>query len=363
MVVALGTADREAEPHAPRCRHPVEDGVDAKLFLVDPPFFVDLRVAVEAGGDPLLVGGVGEEIAGELMDREAIEGEIAVGGLDDPVAPPPDLTWGVDRIAVAVGIARLIEPQPRLPLAVVRARQEPIDLPFPGLLGIGRMGGKKAIELWGRRREARQVEADAAEKRLGGSRRRRGEPRTCHGSHEKAVDRMLRARHLRRRRLSRRRERPVGLVGGPGRNPVGEDALVAIRKLLSRLRRRHHGARVGALDPGHEPAGGNVAGLNCHMPGVEEGYGPGRLIEAQARLTGARVEAVAGEAVGGEDREDVARVAHGPAGGRSLGNGHRRPENERQERADDDLSLEWPHVSSSRRGDDLGELHRPVFPR
>ena len=277
---------------------------------------------MEAGGDPFFVGGVGEEIAGELMDGEAIEGEIAVGGVDDPVAPPPDLAGGVDRVAIAVGIARLIEPQPRLPLAVVRAGQEPINLPLPGLLGIGLMGGKKAIEIWGRRRKARQIEADAPQQRLRGSGLRRLEPRAHKRRHEKPVDRMPDPCHLRWRCRHRRRKSPVGLVGGSRRDPVGKQALVAIRKPLSRFRRRHDHSGVSAFDPSNERTGGDVAGYDGRMPRVEQRRGPGGLIEAQARLTGARVEAMAGEAVGGEDREDVAGVG-GADNGRRRRDGNR----------------------------------------
>jgi hypothetical protein len=53
VVVALRAADGEAEPDGAGRRHAVEDAVDAELLLVDAALLIDLRVAMEAGGDLL----------------------------------------------------------------------------------------------------------------------------------------------------------------------------------------------------------------------------------------------------------------------------------------------------------------------
>ena len=53
VVVALGTADRQAEEDRARRVDPVDDRLDPELLDVDAPFLVDLRVAMKAGGDPL----------------------------------------------------------------------------------------------------------------------------------------------------------------------------------------------------------------------------------------------------------------------------------------------------------------------
>src|SRR4029079_9023223 len=83
----------------------VDDGVDAELLEVDPAFLVDRGVAVEAGGDLLLQGRAGAEVAGDLVDRELVEGHVAVQGVDDPVAVLPDRARGVDAVPVGVGVA------------------------------------------------------------------------------------------------------------------------------------------------------------------------------------------------------------------------------------------------------------------
>ena len=70
MVVAAGAAHRQAEPDGGRGLHAVDDGLDAPLFGNDAALGVDAVVAVEAGGDLLVEGGVGQHVAGDLLDRE-----------------------------------------------------------------------------------------------------------------------------------------------------------------------------------------------------------------------------------------------------------------------------------------------------
>ena len=134
MVVALRAADGQAEPDRARRADAIEDAVDAELLHVDAAFLVGGRVAMEARGDALRFAGVREEVAGELFDREAIERQVGVERAHDPVAVFPNTARGVDRVAVAVGIARLIEP-PATPAFTVGGRsQQALDG-----FGIGRL--------------------------------------------------------------------------------------------------------------------------------------------------------------------------------------------------------------------------------
>ena len=64
--------------------------------------------------------GVGQQVAGELLDRELVERHVAVEGVDHPVAPPPHVALAVGLVAVGVGIAGRVEPAGRHPLAVAR---------------------------------------------------------------------------------------------------------------------------------------------------------------------------------------------------------------------------------------------------
>ncbi len=125
--VTLGATHGESQPDRPRGVDPVDHGLDPELFAVRAAFLVDEGVAVEGGGDPLRLGGVGKQIARELFDRELIEGEVVVEGLDDPVAERPHVTVAVDGVSVGVGVAGLVEPVPAPALAVVRGRQQAVD--------------------------------------------------------------------------------------------------------------------------------------------------------------------------------------------------------------------------------------------
>ena len=70
--------------------------------------------------DELIDSGFLEKIARELFDGELIEGHVCVEGLYDPVAVRPHAAGGVDAVAIAVGIARLIQPPAAPAFTVMR---------------------------------------------------------------------------------------------------------------------------------------------------------------------------------------------------------------------------------------------------
>ena len=72
----------------------------------------------------------GQEVAGELLDREPVERQVAVDGVDHPVAVGPHRPLGVDGVAVGIGITRLIEPVPTPPLTVVGRGEQPVHGPL-----------------------------------------------------------------------------------------------------------------------------------------------------------------------------------------------------------------------------------------
>ena len=109
-------AERRSHPDLHRGIDPIDDRRDPELLVVDAALGVDHRVAMEARGDALVDSRVGEQVAGNLLDRELIERQVAVEGVDDPVAIRPDRATTVFLVAVGVGIARLVEPRPRLAL-------------------------------------------------------------------------------------------------------------------------------------------------------------------------------------------------------------------------------------------------------
>jgi len=64
-----------------------------------------LEEPVVAAGDLLLVGGIRQEIAGELLGDEFVEGLVLVEGPDDVIAIHPDVAGVVAVVAAAVGVA------------------------------------------------------------------------------------------------------------------------------------------------------------------------------------------------------------------------------------------------------------------
>ena len=160
--VTLRARGRQPQPCRAGGAHPIDHRQIPKLERVDSPLLVDHRVAMEAGGDDVVGRGSGEQVAGDLADREAVERHVVVECLDHPVAPRPDRAVAVFLVAVGVGIPRQIEPAAGPSLAVARARQQPIDEP---LVGTGGFVGEKRVEFGGGRRQAHEVEVDPAAER------------------------------------------------------------------------------------------------------------------------------------------------------------------------------------------------------
>ena len=158
--VALGAGQRRAEPDRGGGVHAVDHRRHAELLGVGAALGVDHRVAVEAGGDALVQGRLGQQVAGQLLDREAVEGQVAVVGVDDPVAVAPQGAPVVLLVAVGVGVARQVQPAPRPGLAVARGGQQPVD----GLLpGVGAVVGQEGVDLRDAGRQADQVQAEPAQ--------------------------------------------------------------------------------------------------------------------------------------------------------------------------------------------------------
>ncbi len=118
--VALGAAGGEAKPGGAGGGDAVGHGVVAEFEGVDAAFFVEHGVAVEAGGDELVGGGVVKHVSGELLDGELVEGLVGVEGADDVVAVGPDGAVAVFFVAIGVSVAGEVEPAAGPSFAVAR---------------------------------------------------------------------------------------------------------------------------------------------------------------------------------------------------------------------------------------------------
>src|SRR5207249_986957 len=77
VIVALATTDRQPEEDRAGGIDAIDDRLDPELLDVDAAFLIAKRIAVEAGRHLLALRGVGEQIAGELLDGEAVERQVA----------------------------------------------------------------------------------------------------------------------------------------------------------------------------------------------------------------------------------------------------------------------------------------------
>ena len=171
VVVTLGAFDAQAEPYRRHGIRAVDRFLEAGLFEIDPALAVLEGVAVEARGDARLHRAALEQVAGNLFEGKPIERHVMVQRVNDPMAEAPGVRTGqVFFIAVAVGVAGLIEPMLGPLLAVMPRVQQAIHQLFVGVRAIIE---QKALDLLGRGRKTRQVEAEPADQRgLAGGRRR-----------------------------------------------------------------------------------------------------------------------------------------------------------------------------------------------
>ena len=170
VIVAAGAAQGQTKKRGAGRANAVDHGFHAKLLVVGPAFFVQHRVAMEPGCNALSDAGIVQHVAGQLLDRELVERQIAIQRLDDPIAILPDRATAVDRVAVGIGVTGQVEPMPPPTFAIMRGGEQSVDHPPIGVVaGVG----QKPVDFLDRRRQSHQVETQAAnERRLVGFRRR-----------------------------------------------------------------------------------------------------------------------------------------------------------------------------------------------
>ena len=78
VIVALGARHRQAEPGRGGRVDAVEQVHEPLLFGDRAPFAVQQMIAVESAGDSLLDRRLGQQVAGQLPDRELVERQVVV---------------------------------------------------------------------------------------------------------------------------------------------------------------------------------------------------------------------------------------------------------------------------------------------
>ena len=141
--VAARAPHRQAHERGGGRLDAIDDVLDLILVGNRPTLEVDHVVAIEARRHLLIARRVRQQVAGELLDRELIERQVAVERVDDPVAPRPHAAVAVDVVAVRVGVAGGVEPRHRHALAVARRLQQRVDAPSRRRRASGRRGTRR----------------------------------------------------------------------------------------------------------------------------------------------------------------------------------------------------------------------------
>ena len=318
MVVALRATDGLREP----------DGADGADAVGEVARLVVLRLraallggeqqAVESGGHARLQRGVGQEVAGKLLNGEPVETLVLVERLDDVVAVGEDVARRVGMVADSVRVTHHVQPADGHALAVVRRGEQALDE-----LGVGvwRLVIHERVHLFGLGRQAEQVEVEPARERAAVGLGRGLEAKRLEARLHEMVHGVLAGGDggLHRRHVS-----PVRLILSPLSDPALEQILLRTRELLVRVRRRHQVVGVFGEDAFDQLA---LVGLAGNEGLLRDGVLA--HIEAELGLALLLVGAVAEEAVVREDGSDVAVVIHplrasggrGESGGREEASG------------------------------------------
>ena len=288
--------------------------------------------------------GFGQQVAGQLFQREPVERLVLVERLDDVIAEGIDADRLVAVIADAVRITHQVEPPHGHPLAEFRRAQQPVDDIFVRLLA---RIGQKRVHLRRRRRQTGQIEAKPSQQchpiRLG----RRSKSMIIESLQDEAVDIVLRdVPRLQCRRMGQR-DRQKGPVPFPFRpllDPAAEECPIGIGQDFSELSGRHPIVVLGA-DPPPKFAFVRLARHNdAGVPGLAEQSL--FCVQPQVGFPLVFVRPVAGVTVVAQDRADIAIEFDrlGKFERRTGGeNGSRHPTLETQGKRRRRRDQYWPH--------------------
>ena len=249
MVVTARAFERQPEKGRAHRVDAVDDVGDAKLLGDDPALFVLHVQPIERRRQALLLRRIGQQIARQLPADELPIRQVAIERRDDPVAIRVDRPVAVHLIPVRVGVPGDIEPVDRHPLAIPGRGKQPVD---HRLVGCWRLISDKRRDLFGRGRQAGQIERGAPQpgfpRRLG----RGGQPLLLQLGQYKSIDRLphpIGLSHVGGGRLGHRLKRPVPAPLRPLGHPVAQQPLLFVRQRPIERRRRHDRRRVGLFDP------------------------------------------------------------------------------------------------------------------
>ena len=306
--VTLRATGRQAEPGRARGGDAIHAGEEAELQRIDAALFVQHGVAMKARGDELILGGLRQQIARELFNGEFIEGQVGVQGTDDPVAIRPDGSVAILLVAVAVGVAREVEPLAR-PAFTVMGRGE--ELVHELFVGVGARILHEGVGLFRRGRKTDQIKIQPAAKRepvrfVGGK-----QFFLLHPLQHKGVDGVARREvgcgHAGWRDQTRWRESPVRFVFRTGGDPAFQDVLLLRQQRMLHLGGRHLLVLVTGKNACDDRALLRLARHDARVARLAARERRLTQIETQSGLARAFVGSVAFEAIRRQHRTHVAQ--------------------------------------------------------
>ena len=263
--VALRTGHRRAHPYREGRVGAIDDRGDAEFLVAGAAFVLGHRVPVEGGGDELVLRRVRQQVAGDLLDRESVEGQVAVDRPDHPIAITPDFAGLVAGITRAVGVAGEIEPLLRPVFAEGRLREERGDVV---LIGLGRAVFHKGLDLAPGGRQSGEVDREAPRQGMAIGFGRGLEAFLLESGEEKSIDLVHRSgvfSHDRHLALHRRIVGPMFLILPALCDPPADQVGLLGRETFPLFRRRHHFLIVLAEDAEEQLA---LIGFSRHEGGV-----------------------------------------------------------------------------------------------
>ena len=127
VVVTDRATDCQSEPHGSDRFGSIHRISHADL-VVDRTTFAGRDVAaIETRCDPLFHRRVRQQVTGELLDRELIEGDVPIERSDDPITIRPERSFVIEMQPVRVAISCRVQPVPREMLAVPSRAKQSLD--------------------------------------------------------------------------------------------------------------------------------------------------------------------------------------------------------------------------------------------
>ena len=245
MVMAAGAADRQPQPHRAERAGAIHQVLRMELFGNTAGLGIDPVIALEASGDLLLHGRVGNQIPCQLLQRELRVGHVFIEGVHYPVAPRPHLFFGIHLVPVGVRITCRIQPVDSHAFAVARGGQQTIHLAF---ISFRRLVSQERIQFRSRRRKPCQIKRKPPQQPSLVRFLRRSQTLFFQTSEDKSIDGIPHPAlvlHHRRDGTNRRRKAPVRLPFRTLLDPRPDSSDFLSREGLAvRVRRRHAPSRI-----------------------------------------------------------------------------------------------------------------------